>query len=440
MFGTNGGNGFSMPVWFGEIPGKQKTFLVAEKNSGNIYVLAPAGAGYSKQLLLNIKVRTEVEQGLLSLAFHPDFLHNRKYYVHHNAQAAPRRLLVEEYEMDATFLKDSGKPPRTIIEIAQPEGKFIHNGGNFTFGPDGMAYFSVGTGGDEGNGQGRAELLGDILRLQIDPAKPDVPYTVPADNPFVGQAGVKPEVWAYGFRNPWRMSWDMEGNELYQGEVGQSTWEEVNVVRKGNNMGWNIMEGAHCNNCNTNGYTLPVKELDRGLANCIIGGMVFRGDKTSAFYGTYIFADHIVRSLFALIQKDQTLTEFAKIGTLPAQPLSFARDALGNLYVSMTNGEIHQLVHPELKANTIPLAVSPPIAAIADGKNLRDYFAKRDGGYALAAGNKDVLDWELTALNGSRVDLGAASAPGTVFRVRPGLYLVRLRTASGPKGGVLYLD
>ncbi len=439
VFETNGKNGFSMPVWFGEIPGQLKSFLVAEKNSGNIFALFPAGGGYTKQLLLNIKVRTEVEQGLLSLAFHPDFLHNRKYYVHHSAQDGARRLIVEEYEMDASFLKDSGKPPRTILEIPQPEGKSIHNGGNFTFGPDGMAYLSVGTGGDESNGQGRAELLGDILRLKIDPSNPAVPYTVPADNPFVGLDGIKPEVWAYGFRNPWRMSWDMEGNELYQGEVGQSTWEEVNVVRKGDNMGWNIMEGAHCNNCNTTTFTLPVKELDRSLANCIIGGMVFRGDKSSAFYGTYIFADHILKNLFALTQNNRTLTGFAQIGTLNSQPLAFARDALGNMYVSMTSGQIHQLLHAELKANATPTGLTPRTAG-ADTRNLRDGFRKQDGAYTWTSAAGDVQGWELLGLDGSRMAQGGPSAAAPLFRVHPGLYLIRLRTASGPKSGLVVLN
>ena len=357
-FESAGKNKFSMPVWLGEIPGKPGNWLVAEKNSGRAFLLSPAGAGYAKQLFLHVDTRTEVEQGLLSIAFHPDFAKNRKYYVHYCAPDGARRLIVEEREMDASLLKDSGKPPRTVIEVPQVEGKSIHNGGLLAFGPDGMAYLSVGEGGDGANGQSRSDLLGNVLRIKIDPEDTAGGYRVPPDNPFVGQGGIRPEIWAYGFRNPWRMAWDMVGQQLWVGDVGQSAWEEIDLVRKGDNMGWSLMEGSHCNGCNTAAFAAPIKELGRAQASCIIGGMVFRGDSTSAFYGTYVFADHITKNLMALTQKDRVATDFAVIGTAPDQPLCFAADAVGNLYLSLGSGEIHRLVHAELKPRSGTLAVA----------------------------------------------------------------------------------
>jgi glucose/arabinose dehydrogenase len=433
-FETNGKNRMNQPVWFGEVPGKQGCFLVAEHHTGSIFLLSPAAGGYSKQAFLTVAVSANNEQGLLSLAFHPDFAANRKYYVHYCAASGERRLVVEEREMDATLLKDSGKPPRIVIEVPQPAGLAIHNGGVFTFGPDGMAYMSIGEGGQSANAQSRSELLGNILRLKVDPVAVPNGYQVPDDNPFVGQAGVKPEVWAFGLRNPWRMSWDMEGRELWVGDVGQSAWEEVDMVRKGDNLGWNIMEGTHCNNCNADGYAKPIKDIGRADANCIIGGVVFRGDPASAFYGTYLFADHITKYLFALTQANRVTTDFAKVGTLPAQPLSFGRDAMGNVYVSLGNGEIHRLVHSELKPRTGPVRLSPAASRAAWVGSLE----KRNGGYAWNTRGETLRNWELLAVDGAKAASGGPSEG--VFRVPPGIYFARVRTDAGAHALTLYLD
>lgn len=427
VFETSGKNRFNQPIWLGEIPGKPGNFLVAEHHTGNVYTLSPAAQGYAKTFFLKVSVNSSNEQGLLSLAFHPDFIRNHKYYVHYSSPSGARHLAVEEREVSPDLLRDAGKAPRTIIEVPQVEGKLIHNGGNFTFGPDGMAYMSIGDGGESANAQNRSELLGNILRLEIDPADVAAGYKVPKDNPFVAVAGVRPEVWAYGLRNPWRMSWDMEAGDLWIGDVGQSAWEEIDIIRKGENMGWNLMEGTHGNG--QGALARPVKDLGRDIANCIVGGVVFRGDKTSAFYGTYLFADHILSNIFGLTQTDRAATDFQQIGKAPAQPMSLSRDLQGNIYLALGNGEIHQLTHTELRPNTSPTRESAPSDSHRKETSLRSLFRRQGGGYVLDPGAKQIDRWEVLTLDGKVAALGSAGAFHSP-RILPGLYLVRMVTGS----------
>jgi glucose/arabinose dehydrogenase len=184
---------------------------------------------------------------------------------------------------------------RVILSIGEPESN--HNGGQLAFGPDGYLYIGVGDGGganDEhgksGNGQNLETLLGKILRINVNTNKG---YLIPSDNPFVGRQG-KDEIWAYGLRNPWKFSFDKESGMLYCADVGQDMYEEIDIIEKGGNYGWRIMEGNHCFNpsvnCETNLLKLPVAEYDHNLGTCIIGGYVYNR-KGSAFEGHYIFAD-----------------------------------------------------------------------------------------------------------------------------------------------------
>ena len=187
-------------------------------------------------------------------------------------------------------------PKRVVLEVGQPFRN--HNGGMITFGPDGMLYVGLGDGGSAGdpqrNGQNLGTLLGTVLRIDTEQAEENAPYGIPADNPFVGKTGARGEIWAYGLRNPWRFSFDMETGDLWVGDVGQNALEEVDIVHPGANYGWNVMEGSRCfrsPSCNANEFQSPVTEYGRDLGCSITGGYVYRGQRIPALEGAYLYAD-----------------------------------------------------------------------------------------------------------------------------------------------------
>ena len=188
------------------------------------------------------------EEGLLGLALHPDFDSNGEFYVYYTA-SSPRRSVVSRFVVttDEPDLADAGSES-IIIEVAQPYAN--HNGGQILFGPDGFLYIGLGDGGSagdpKGNGQNVGTLLGSILRIDVSAIGSERGYTVPADNPLVGVQGARPEIWAYGLRNPWRFTFDRMSGELWAADVGQNSLEEVDVIVPGGNYGWNIMEGTEC--------------------------------------------------------------------------------------------------------------------------------------------------------------------------------------------------
>ncbi len=263
------------------------------------------------------------ERGLLGLTFHPNFKENGRFFVHYSAplrEGAPEEWdhtgVIAEFEVredDSNIADPESK--KIILEIDQPQ--FNHNGGQIAFGPDGYLYITLGDGGgandvglghpEIGNGQDTSTLLGSILRIDVDEGDP---YSIPDDNPFVGKEG-RDEIFAYGLRNPYRISFDAKGdNELFAGDVGQDLWEEVNIVTKGGNYGWNIKEGTHC--FDPENPTDPPEEcpsvgprgeplidpiLDyrnarhEGIGLAVIGGYVYRGEAINALEGNYIFGD-----------------------------------------------------------------------------------------------------------------------------------------------------
>ena len=364
VFGTNGTNHFINPVWFGEIPGKSGTFLVVEQggisantDSARIYVLVPNGSGgYSKQKFLSLKVRQDMpEMGLLGFAFHPNFITNRKYYINYipPTRGSFDSTLIEERTAAASLLVDAGIAPRRILGIQQPKAN--HNGGTMAFGKDGYLYIGMGDGGEDGSGT--QILLGAMLRIDVDHPANGLGYSIPSDNPFVGSttAGVRKEIWAYGLRNPWKWSFDPLNGDLWVGDVGESTAEEVDKVAKGNNMGWTTMEGNGCFSysavkpaCNKTGLALPIMDFTRTQAQSIIGGYVFRGNSSSVFYGAYIFGDWALHKVYALKQNGN-VWQLTQIASSSIEISSFGIDAKGSLYMLGHNtGIIYLLDHSSL--------------------------------------------------------------------------------------------
>ena len=288
------------------------------------------------------------ERGLLGLAFHPNYAKNHKYYIYYSSRI-PKTPGVDHHSIVKEFTASAQNPDVTdpksgkvVLEFNEPESN--HNGGDIKFGPDGYLYIAVGDGGggddrhgDNGNGQNLNTLLGKILRIDVNTA----PYIVPKDNPFVGQENAKPEIYAYGLRNPWRISFDKANGRLFAGDVGQNAWEEVDIITKGGNYGWRVREGLH-ENSKYNSDPKPKNPIEpitdyahkEGIS--ITGGFVYRGKQIPALVGKYVFADWM-GPLWTLTdtKKPQWVREKLSISKDAGywQITSFGEDQAGELYL-----------------------------------------------------------------------------------------------------------
>ena len=290
------------------------------------------------------------EEGLLGLAFHPNYRDNGHFYVYYSA-ASPRRSVISRFSVKAGNPKEADPNSELIImEIGQPFGN--HNGGPITFGPDGFLYIALGDGGSggdpQGNGQNRGTLLGSLLRIDVSGGSGGRNYRIPSDNPFVGVSGARGEIWAYGLRNPWRFSFDRQTGDLWLADVGQQEWEEVDVIRKGRNYGWNTMEGAHCfspsTGCDQTGMELPVAEYGHSKGCSITGGYLFRGLGTPSLLGAYVYGDFCSGKIWGLRYDGASVTELRLLVDSVLNISSFGEDQAGNLYVLGHSQGIYRLV------------------------------------------------------------------------------------------------
>ena len=288
------------------------------------------------------------EEGLLGLAFDPAYATNGHLYVYYSA-AGPRRSVVARFSVRPDS-PDRADPASEQIILQVPQPFANHNGGMLAFGPDGFLYIGLGDGGSggdpQGNGQDPGTLLGSILR--IDPSSPGDgrSYSIPPDNPFVGVDGFREEVWAYGLRNPWRFSFNPETQQLWAGDVGQNSYEEVDIIRPGRNYGWNIMEGLHCflRACDQTGLELPVIEYPLTGDNCAVtGGYVYRGSRLPSLYGAYVYGDYCSGRVWALRHDGQLITEHLMLADTDLRIPSFGEDASRELYILSFDGTIHRL-------------------------------------------------------------------------------------------------
>jgi putative heme-binding domain-containing protein len=339
-------------TWFGQLPGLSNAFLVVHE-TGQIWLLQKNGAHETKSLFVDLSKEIFGERGpngLLSIAFHPQFLRNRKYYLNHQVLADGNIVsTLVEREVSADFRTDAGKPSRLIWKSGTSTQN--HTGGGIAFGPDGFLYIGMGDtgpqGDPEGHGQNLGLQLGKMLRIDVDNQDAGHAYAIPAGNPFRGRPGAQPEIWAYGLREPWRFSFDPVTGDLWVGDVGQDRIEEVDIVRRGENYGWNVFEGfdpfSNVHRREGETYTPPVFAYNRHYGFCVVGGFVYRGDKSSPFYGVYIFADYTSKRIFALKQHDRLLDAVRQIGTCPQSISSFGTDEQGNIYIVGYEGMLYKL-------------------------------------------------------------------------------------------------
>ena len=340
-------SGLSSPVYLTAPTGDTARLFVVEQ-SGQIRIVQHGQLLPTAFLDIHSRLVSGGEQGLLSVAFHPNYGANGFFYVNYTDPNGDTR--VERYTVSAadSNLADTATH-KLILFVPQPYTN--HNGGLVMFGPDGMLYIGMGDGGSGGDPENRAQhpdsLLGKLLRIDVDHGDP---YANPPNNPFATSGGA-PEIWALGLRNPWRFAFDRSAGLLYIGDVGQGAWEEVDVQpasQGGLNYGWRLMEGAHCYNptsCSSAGLVLPAVEYDHSNGQCaVIGGFVYRGARFPALAGQYFYADLCagwVRS-FTYAGGAVTGQTSWNLDVSPGTPLSFGEDARGELYL-LTAGGVYRI-------------------------------------------------------------------------------------------------
>jgi glucose/arabinose dehydrogenase len=330
--------------------GTGRLFVAAQ--DGRIWVVKADGTTLPDPMVdLTSFVKSGGEQGLLGLALHPGFPTDPRFYV--DFTNADGDTVVASLTIDPN--DPNRADPATLKQVLfQKQPYANHNGGALAFGPDGDLYVSFGDGGSggdpQGNGQKTNVLLGKILRLDVDGAVGGQPYSIPSGNPFAGGGG-DPEVWLYGLRNPWRMSFDRATGDLWIGDVGQGSYEEVDVARAGVgglNFGWNRMEASHCYDtlvCSSDGLTLPVSEYGRSIGSTVIGGYVYRGSAVPSADGFYLFADYGSGRFFAIGAGVTRLVDPVVVGNGDSGLISaFGQDVAGELYVTLLDGTVSRVV------------------------------------------------------------------------------------------------
>lgn len=340
--------GLSFPVDLTAPPGDNSRIFVVEK-AGTIRIIRNGNVLSTPFLDVSAQVSRGQEQGLLGLAFDPDYAANGRFVVNFTDGNGTTRIVAFRVSSDP----DRADPASadTILSVTQPYSN--HNGGGLQFGPDGYLYIGLGDGGSAGdpadNGQNRTVLLGKMLRIDLNGGSP---YAIPPDNPFADSAGLRPEIWNYGLRNPWRFSFDRATGDLYIADVGQDAREEVDFAGAGTgsgaNYGWSIMEGTACfggPTCNQSGLTLPVLDYGHGEGCSITGGYVYRGSAAPDLVGRYFYADYCsgwVRSLTMAGGQATDLRDWPELDPGGAIT-SFGEDAAGEMYILVSSGTVYRV-------------------------------------------------------------------------------------------------
>jgi glucose/arabinose dehydrogenase len=324
--------------------GSNRNFVATQR--GTIYVFPNDPTAQLATLFADLSDRVQDwrkdnEEGLMGFAFHPDYKNNGQFYVYYSSSTEPRMSIVSRFKVSA---KDPNRADpaseQIVMKIPQPFAN--HNGGSIAFGHDGYLYIALGDGGGRndplGHGQNLKTWMGSMLRIDVDREQDGKPYAIPADNPFLDREGAQPEIYAYGFRNIWRMSVDRKTGEIWAADVGQDFWEEVNIVKRGGNYGWSIREASYPFNNKTveiaDPLVDPVWEYDHQIGKSITGGFVYRGTRLPELEGMYVYADFISGRIWALKYDEslQKVTRNMGIASTGFPVLAFGEDEAGEVY------------------------------------------------------------------------------------------------------------
>jgi glucose/arabinose dehydrogenase len=352
--------GLSSPVLITSArDGSNRLFIVEQ--TGRIKVLQPDSNTATVFLNVASKIVSGGERGLLGLTFHPDFANNRRFFINYTRQGDGATVIAEyQASLSNPNLADTGEI--VLLTIAQPFAN--HNGGMVEFGPDGFLYIGMGDGGsgnDPGNrAQNLDDLLGKMLRIDVDRPNGQLRYSSPSDNPFFGATAGRDEIYAYGLRNPWRFSFDRLTGQLYAADVGQGVLEEIDIITLGGNYGWRVLEGTRCTNngpgsCNAGGFIPPILEYNHSGGRCsVTGGYVYRGARGSLPFGSYVYADFCTGEIFLLSgsTEEELLDTNLNIS-------SFGEDEAGEIYVVGIGGTVHRIHNPAATPPT-PFTIRNP--------------------------------------------------------------------------------
>ena len=339
--------GLDSPVYVTNAADGSRRLFIAEQ-AGRIKVLQPGSSSPTVFLDITSKVLAGGERGLLGLAFHPQFESNRRFFVNYTRRP-DGATVIAEYRASMTNPDEPEAGEIMLLTVAQPFAN--HNGGMLAFGPDGDLYIGTGDGGsanDPGNrAQNVNELLGKILRIDVDHPSGGAPYSSPPDNPFFGAIAGRDEIFAFGLRNPWRFSFDRITGELYAGDVGQDAREEIDIITNGGNYGWRVFEGTSCTNsdpglCSAGAFTDPIAQYKHNGGRCsITGGFVYRGSKSSLPFGAYVYADFCTGEIFLLQNGTQS-----QLMDTALSISSFGEDEDGEIYVVGIGGTVQRFHNP----------------------------------------------------------------------------------------------
>ncbi len=340
---------FNRPLDIQNAGDKSGRLFIVEQ-PGRIYVLQDEDAK-EKELFLDIEKLVNDsgnEQGLLGLAFHPEFEQNGYFFINYTDN---KGTVISRFKVNGNPNKADSSSELKILEFSQPYTN--HNGGGMAFGPDGYLYIAIGDGGNggdpHGNGQNLQTLLGSILRIDVDNQDSGLNYAIPKDNPFIdNKDGFREEIYAFGLCNPWRFSFDSKNGDLWAADVGQNAVEEINLIEKGKNYGWNIMEGTkeYSPNQNVNPNTLepPIYEYLHPLGRSITGGYVYRGQEFPELLGAYIYGDFISGIIWALEYEGGTESVNTILSETNLRISSFGISETKELYLASFDGKIYQLI------------------------------------------------------------------------------------------------
>jgi glucose/arabinose dehydrogenase len=342
--------------------GTDRIFVVEQPGRVKWFESRPDAAEAVLALDLSAKVLSSGnEEGMLGIAFHPNFKANHQVFLQYSfPKLGPQRRrdpntrnIVARFEMDAKHENILPESEKIILEVKQPYEN--HNGGVLQFGPDGYLYIGLGDGGSQndphGNGQNMKTMLGKFLRIDVDRTQGEKAYGIPKDNPFVGKDDMLPEIWSWGWRNPWGYHFDRKTGELWSSDVGQDKWEEINIVRKGGNYGWSVREGMHEFKPAPGGpFEEPVIEHGHAKpnttdgANSITGGCVYRGKRLKELDGLYLYGDYVTGNMFALRWDGKKVVESRRLFEFRLKQITtFGEDRDGDVYWStFTDGRLYR--------------------------------------------------------------------------------------------------
>jgi len=397
---------FSLPVFLTHAGDNTNRIFVVQQH-GQIKVFPNDSNAITSQVKNFLTVNTITnsgELGLLGMAFHPDYETNGYFYVYYTSPSSWNSRI-------SRFTRSASDPDKAdslselkLMEIYQPYTN--HKGGMLFFGLDGYLYISLGDGGNAGDPGNRAQnpdsIHGKILRIDVNNTTPPLNYAIPSDNPFASGGG-RPEIFAMGFRNPWRVSQDAETGIIYAADVGQEVYEEIDIVEKGKNYGWRITEGFHCYNpssgCDTSGITMPIKEYSHQPGgNCsVTGGYVYRGQRRPELRGAYIYSDYCSGRLWMLRYNNGVVTQDSVLIDTPQLVLSFGTDQNNELYYCASNGSIYRFNTSTLNTNVTVTTIPEGFYDTANNRlNMKDsvkvYLRENSSPYTIVDSASGILD------------------------------------------------